>query len=123
MPRRALFWLLSRCPPRLLKAASPGTGAPHHLRCGVPYCDRHHSKFHKNKKKPREDRAHEHKKQKLAKFEPVTGSAGGDLARTPAQCSGAADDGVTLGADVKGRGDGLGKNKVVFASGNFRLPA
>jgi hypothetical protein len=33
------------------------------------------SKFHKNKKKPREDRAHEHKKQKQARFDPLAGSA------------------------------------------------
>jgi hypothetical protein len=32
------------------------------------------SKFHKNKKKPREDKAHEHKKQKQARFDPMAGA-------------------------------------------------
>ncbi len=73
------------------------------------------SKFHKNKKKPREDKAHDHKTKRLARFEASTASSSTDAA-APAAAStvsgGAAADAVNLGAGVKGRGDGLGKNKV-----------
>jgi hypothetical protein len=74
-------------------------------------CDACFSKFHKNKKKSREDKAHDHKMKKLARFEAKSVDAAavdGDDSSAPA--SGASGGGV--GAGAKGRGDGLGKNKV-----------
>ena len=69
------------------------------------------SKFHKNKKKSREDKAHDHKMKKLARFEAKPGDApaadGGDSSSRASAASGGG-----AGAGAKGRGDGLGKNKV-----------
>ena len=73
------------------------------------------SKFHKNKKKTREDKAHEHKTKRLARFEAAAPSSNTDAAPAAAAsgpAAAAAAGAVGLGAGVKGRGDGLGNNKV-----------
>ncbi len=72
----------------------------------------HISKFHKNKKKPREDKAHDHKTKRLARFEATAASSSTDAA-APAAASAASGEAAADAVGVKGRGDGLGKNKVL----------